>query len=112
MSNDYKCLSPLMPIVTPVMFSTLTEAQRDKSAVVGEPFELECEVSDAAAHVRWYKDRNELSCQAGVLVQSEGTIRKLSVQSAELSHSGTYSCKTDADAITFKMAIKGDLQIP
>ncbi|XP_026768347.3 obscurin-like protein 1 isoform X8 [Pangasianodon hypophthalmus] len=89
-----------------VMFSTVTEAQRNKSAVVGEPFELECEVSDAAAYVCWYKDGNELSSEAGVLVTSEGTIRKLSVQSAELCHSGTYNCKTDADAVTFNVDIK------
>ncbi|XP_017325482.2 obscurin isoform X10 [Ictalurus punctatus] len=90
----------------PVMFCTVTEAQRNKSAKVGEPFELECEVSDAAAYVRWYKDGNELSSEAGVLVQSEGTIRKLSVQSAELSHSGTYTCKTEADAVTFIVDIE------
>ncbi|XP_058247682.1 obscurin isoform X4 [Hemibagrus wyckioides] len=92
--------------VPPVMFSTVTEAQRNISAVVGEPFKLECEVSDAAACVRWYKDGNELSSEAGVLAQSEGTIRKLSVQSAELSHSGTYDCKTDADAVTFNVDIE------
>lgn len=101
-------LSIMMPTVPPVMFSTITEAQRNISAVVGEPFKLECEVSDPAACVRWYKDGNELSSEAGVLAQSEGTIRKLSVQSAELSHSGTYDCKTDADAITFNVDIEGD----
>lgn len=103
-------LSTIMPIAPPVMFSTVTEALKNKSAVVGEPFDLECEVSDAAANVCWYKDGNELSSEAGVLVQSEGTIRKLSVQSAELSHIGTYNCKTDADAVTFNVEI-GDLQI-
>lgn len=104
-------LFTMMPIAPPVMFSTVTEAQRNKSAVVGEPFELESEVSDAAAYVCWCKDGNELSSEAGVLIQSEGTIRKLSVQSAELSHSGTYVCKTDADAITFNVDI-GELQFP
>ncbi|XP_047670569.1 obscurin isoform X11 [Tachysurus fulvidraco] len=92
--------------VPPVMFSTVTEVQRNISAVVGKPFILECVVSDVDAHVRWYKDGNELSSEAGVLVQSEGTIRKLSVQSAELSHSGTYDCKTDADAVTFTVDIE------
>lgn len=100
----------MMPIAPPVMFSTVTEAQRNKSAVLGKPFELKCEVSDAAAYVCWYKDGNELSPEAGVLVQSEGTIRRLSVQSAELSHNGTYNCTTNDDAVTFKVDI-GDLQI-
>lgn len=93
------------------MFSTVTEAQRNRSAKEGEPFELECEVSDSAANVSWYKDGNELLSEAGVLVQSKGTLRKLSVQSAELSHSGTYDCKSDDDAATFNVDIKGDFQI-
>ncbi|XP_058247679.1 obscurin-like protein 1 isoform X1 [Hemibagrus wyckioides] len=105
-TKDTNVLSTVDPPVPPVMFSTVTEAQRNISAVVGEPFKLECEVSDAAACVRWYKDGNELSSEAGVLAQSEGTIRKLSVQSAELSHSGTYDCKTDADAVTFNVDIE------
>ncbi|XP_053090437.1 obscurin-like protein 1 isoform X3 [Pangasianodon hypophthalmus] len=104
--KDTNMLSTVDPPAPTVMFSTVTEAQRNKSAVVGEPFELECEVSDAAAYVCWYKDGNELSSEAGVLVTSEGTIRKLSVQSAELCHSGTYNCKTDADAVTFNVDIK------
>ncbi|XP_047011817.2 obscurin isoform X7 [Ictalurus punctatus] len=105
-TKDTNILSTVDPPAPPVMFCTVTEAQRNKSAKVGEPFELECEVSDAAAYVRWYKDGNELSSEAGVLVQSEGTIRKLSVQSAELSHSGTYTCKTEADAVTFIVDIE------
>ncbi|XP_047670560.1 obscurin isoform X2 [Tachysurus fulvidraco] len=105
-TNDTNILSTVDPPVPPVMFSTVTEVQRNISAVVGKPFILECVVSDVDAHVRWYKDGNELSSEAGVLVQSEGTIRKLSVQSAELSHSGTYDCKTDADAVTFTVDIE------
>ncbi|XP_036425828.1 obscurin isoform X11 [Colossoma macropomum] len=92
--------------VPPVKFSAITEAQRNRNAVVGEPFELQCEVSDAAAQVCWYKDGNDLRSQAGVFILSEGAIRKLRVQSAQLAHSGTYSCKTDTDAITFNVEIK------
>ncbi|XP_036425803.1 obscurin-like protein 1 isoform X8 [Colossoma macropomum] len=94
------------PPVPPVKFSAITEAQRNRNAVVGEPFELQCEVSDAAAQVCWYKDGNDLRSQAGVFILSEGAIRKLRVQSAQLAHSGTYSCKTDTDAITFNVEIK------
>ncbi|XP_060732887.1 obscurin-like protein 1 isoform X6 [Tachysurus vachellii] len=105
-TNDTNILSTVDPPVPPVMFSTITEVQRNISAVVGKPFILECVVSHVDAQVRWYKDGNELSSEAGVSVQSEGTIRKLSVQSAELSHSGTYDCKTDADAVTFTVDIE------
>ncbi|XP_049340507.1 obscurin isoform X1 [Astyanax mexicanus] len=90
----------------PVKLSAVTEAQRNKCAAVGDPFELQCEVSDAAAQVCWYKDGDEVLSQAGVVILSEGTKRKLSVNSAKLSHGGTYSCKTDSDAITFNVEIK------
>ncbi|KAI4892996.1 hypothetical protein NFI96_027323 [Prochilodus magdalenae] len=94
------------PPVPPVKFSAVTEAQRNRIAVVGEPFELQCEVSDAAAQVCWYKDGNKLQPQDGALLLSEGAIRKLSVKSAKVVHGGTYSCKTDTDAIQFNVEVK------
>ncbi|XP_035379631.1 obscurin isoform X11 [Electrophorus electricus] len=90
----------------PVKFSEVSEAQKNKCTVIGEPFELECEVSDAATLVCWYKDGKKLQSHAQALLLSEGTIRKLSVQSAELSDSGTYCCKTDNNAILFNMEVK------
>uniref|UniRef100_A0A4W4H470 Ig-like domain-containing protein n=1 Tax=Electrophorus electricus TaxID=8005 RepID=A0A4W4H470_ELEEL len=78
-----------MPIALPVKFSEVSEAQKNKCTVIGEPFELECEVSDAATLVCWYKDGKKLQSHAQALLLSEGTIRKLSVQSAELSDIGS-----------------------
>ncbi|KAK1789084.1 hypothetical protein P4O66_015031 [Electrophorus voltai] len=100
------CISTMMPIALPVKFSEVSEAQKNKCTVIGEPFELECEVSDAATLVCWYKDGKKLQSHAQALLLSEGTIRKLSVQSAELSDSGTYCCKTDNNAILFNMEVK------
>ncbi|XP_076858629.1 obscurin-like isoform X2 [Brachyhypopomus gauderio] len=94
------------PPAPPVKFSEAAETQRNKRAGIGEPFELECEVSDAAALVSWYKDGNELRPPTQVVLLSEGAVRKLSVRSAELSDSGTYYCKTDNDAIVFNVEIK------
>ncbi|XP_026861476.2 obscurin-like protein 1 isoform X4 [Electrophorus electricus] len=94
------------PPALPVKFSEVSEAQKNKCTVIGEPFELECEVSDAATLVCWYKDGKKLQSHAQALLLSEGTIRKLSVQSAELSDSGTYCCKTDNNAILFNMEVK------
>uniref|UniRef100_A0A4W4H4H2 Obscurin-like protein 1 n=1 Tax=Electrophorus electricus TaxID=8005 RepID=A0A4W4H4H2_ELEEL len=95
-----------LTITLPVKFSEVSEAQKNKCTVIGEPFELECEVSDAATLVCWYKDGKKLQSHAQALLLSEGTIRKLSVQSAELSDSGTYCCKTDNNAILFNMEVK------
>ncbi len=61
------------------------------------------------AQVWWYKDGNEVLPQDGMVTVYEEATRTLSVQSAELCYSGTYSCQTNNDAISFHVEIKGDL---
>ncbi|XP_073769146.1 obscurin isoform X33 [Danio rerio] len=90
----------------PVMFSTIDEVQRNKCIESGRPFKLQCEVSDPDAQVWWYKDGNEVLPQDGIVIGSEEGIRTLSVQAAELCHSGTYRCQMNDDAITFHVEIK------
>ncbi|XP_016150058.1 obscurin-like protein 1 isoform X1 [Sinocyclocheilus grahami] len=90
----------------PVTFSSVPEAQRTICIESGRPFKLQCEVSDPDAQVWWYKDGNELLPQDGMVTVYEEAVRTLSVQSAELCHSGTYSCQTNNDAISFHVEIK------
>ncbi|XP_052421163.1 obscurin-like protein 1 isoform X6 [Carassius gibelio] len=90
----------------PVKFSSVPEAQRNICIESGRPFKLQCEVSDPDAQVWWYKDGNELLPQDGMVTVYEEAMRTLSVQSAELCHSGTYSCQTNNDAISFLVEIK------
>uniref|UniRef100_A0A667YZC2 Obscurin like cytoskeletal adaptor 1b n=1 Tax=Myripristis murdjan TaxID=586833 RepID=A0A667YZC2_9TELE len=82
---------------------------RNTSVEVGDPIVLRCEISDPNAEVTWYKDGVELlEADFGQDMQSDGSIRTLSFQSAMLSHSGVYSCKTRDDAIQFQVEVKGD----
>ncbi|KAK9969103.1 hypothetical protein ABG768_027305 [Culter alburnus] len=90
----------------PVTFSSVPEAQRTKCIESGRPFKLQCEVSDPDAQVCWYKDGNEVLPQDGIVTVNEEAMRTLSVQTAELRHSGTYSCQTNNDTITFHVEIK------
>ncbi|XP_067265420.1 obscurin isoform X11 [Chanodichthys erythropterus] len=90
----------------PVTFSSVPEAQRTKCIESGRPFKLQCEVSDPDAQVCWYKDGNEVLPQDGIVTVNEEVMRTLSVQTAELRHSGTYSCQTNNDTITFHVEIK------
>ncbi|KAJ8253111.1 hypothetical protein GJAV_G00209250 [Gymnothorax javanicus] len=76
------------------------------SVETGNPVVLQCEISEPNALVSWYKDGLQLRPQFGVKIQSEGRTRALTIQSAELSHSGTYSCQTADDTITFKVDVK------
>uniref|UniRef100_A0A3B3Q2K2 Ig-like domain-containing protein n=1 Tax=Paramormyrops kingsleyae TaxID=1676925 RepID=A0A3B3Q2K2_9TELE len=95
----------------PVKFSDVPEAQRHKCVKQGCPIILQCEISDSAAKVWWYKDGMQLHQKLGLDIQSDGNIRKLTVQSAEISHSGVYSCGAVDDAIAFKVDVQGDLKL-
>uniref|UniRef100_A0A672M6N7 Obscurin-like protein 1 n=1 Tax=Sinocyclocheilus grahami TaxID=75366 RepID=A0A672M6N7_SINGR len=70
----------------------------------GCPIILQCEISDPTAQVSWLKDGVELQ-DSGLDIQSEGTMRKMIIQSAELKHSGMYSCEAVDDRIAFKVDV-------
>lgn len=95
-------------LAIPVTYSTDFDVERTKSLEAGKPLELECEVADSTVPVCWYKDGKKLLLQNGWDMQSNGTSRKLIIPSAELMHSGLYSCESPDDTIHFTVDIKGD----
>ncbi len=95
-------------LAIPVTYSTIFDVERTKSLEPGKLLELECEVADATVPVCWYKDGIKLFPQNGLDIQSNGTLRRLIIPSAELLHSGLYSCETSDDTIHFTVDIKGD----
>ncbi|XP_012689426.2 obscurin-like protein 1 isoform X8 [Clupea harengus] len=90
----------------PVKFCAIPEDKQNKCIEAGCPFELQCEISNPAAHVSWYKDGRELEPQGEIETLSEGAKRKLSVLAAEVQHTGIYTCKTADDAIRFNVDVK------
>ena len=98
-------------IALPVKFCAIPEDKQNKCIEAGCPFELQCEISNPAAHVSWYKDGRELEPQGEIETLSEGAKRKLSVLAAEVQHTGIYTCKTADDAIRFNVDVKGDRQL-
>ncbi|XP_071341534.1 obscurin isoform X9 [Trachinotus anak] len=90
----------------PVTYSTIFDVERTKSLEAGKALELECEVADSTVPVCWYKDGVRLFPQNGWDIQSNGTLRRLIIPSAELLHSGLYSCETSDDTIHFTVDIK------
>lgn len=91
-------------------FSEIPEVAKSKTIEAGCPIVLQCEISDPTGQVSWYKDGVRLHSQSGVEIQSEDNTRTLTIQSAELSHAGTYRCETADDTITFKVDVKGELE--
>lgn len=82
---------------------------RNKFVEIGNPIVLYCELSDPAAAVNWYKNGVELKTMEGLHIQSEGTMRRIVIQSAELSHSGVYCCDAIDDVIRFNVEVEGEL---
>uniref|UniRef100_A0A3Q2X5X7 Obscurin-like protein 1 n=1 Tax=Haplochromis burtoni TaxID=8153 RepID=A0A3Q2X5X7_HAPBU len=111
-SGVYRCTTQddtvafQVEIKIPVTNSTIFDVERTKSLEVGKPLELECEVADSTVPACWYKDGKKLIPQNGWDIQSNGTSRKLIIPSAELLHSGLYSCETSDDTIHFTVDAK------
>ncbi|XP_018538688.1 LOW QUALITY PROTEIN: obscurin-like protein 1 [Lates calcarifer] len=89
-----------------VKFSPLSEMDRNKFVEIGNPIVLYCELSDPAAPVHWYKNGAELQTMEGLHIQSEGTMRRIVIQSAEFSHSGVYCCDAIDDVIRFNVEVE------
>ncbi|XP_054471807.1 obscurin-like protein 1 [Anoplopoma fimbria] len=89
-----------------VKFSPMSEMDRNKFVEVGNPIVLYCELSDPAAPVHWYKNGVELQTLEGLHIQSEGTMRRIVIQSAEFSHSGVYCCDAIDDVIRFNVEVE------
>ncbi|XP_051937934.1 obscurin isoform X6 [Hippocampus zosterae] len=92
-------------------FSLLSEMDRNKFVEIGNPIVLYCEISDPAAPVHWYKNGVELQTTEGLHIQSEGTMRRIVIQSAEFSHSGVYCCDAIDDVIRFNVEVE-DVAFP
>ncbi|XP_059198931.1 obscurin-like protein 1 [Centropristis striata] len=89
-----------------VKFSPMSEMDRNKFVEMGNPIVLYCELSDPAAPVHWYKNGVELQTMEGLHIQSEGTMRRIVIQSAEFSHSGVYCCDAIDDVIRFNVEVE------
>lgn len=92
-------------------FSTLPEVAKNKFVEAGCPIKLHCEVSEPAAQVYWHKDGEQLPPKSEYEIQTKEKLRALVIKSAEVRHSGVYSCGAADDHIEFKVDVAGDLSI-
>lgn len=91
-----------------VKFSFMSEMDRNKFVEIGNPIVLYCELSDPATPVHWYKNGVKIQTLEGQHIQSEGTMRRIVIQSAEFSHSGVYCCDAIDDVIRFNVEVEGE----
>lgn len=75
---------------------------------MGKPSELDCEAAGATVPVCWHNDGEKLPPQNECDTKSDGKLRRLTVQSAELLHLGRYSCEASDETNHFTVDPKGD----
>uniref|UniRef100_A0A3B5A0G3 Ig-like domain-containing protein n=1 Tax=Stegastes partitus TaxID=144197 RepID=A0A3B5A0G3_9TELE len=92
-------------------YSPLLEVARKKIVEAGSPVRLQCEVSEPTAQVYWHKDGEQLLPKSEYEIETKEKVRGLVIQSAEVRHSGVYSCEAADDQIEFKVDVAGDLSI-
>lgn len=73
----------------------------------GSPFVLKVEVSRPNAGIKWLVNGMEVEEGGRVKVLTEGLIHQLTIQSATLEDSGTYSCCAAEDQVDFQVHVTG-----
>ncbi|XP_067906260.1 myosin-binding protein C, slow-type isoform X3 [Heterodontus francisci] len=86
-----KCTTELFVKEPPVL---ITRELEDRNELVGERVELECEVSEENAQVKWYKNGIELGASPKHRFRTEGKKHWLIIPEASKADSGTFSVKT------------------
>lgn len=78
------------------------------AAVEKDEVVLSCELSRAAAEVRWFRDGNEIFPSKNVLLQSDGRKRSLVIRKVAQSHAGAYTCDCGTDKTAADLNIEGN----
>ncbi|XP_072303057.1 obscurin-like protein 1a [Eucyclogobius newberryi] len=90
-----------------IKFTPMLASDSNKIVETGDAIVLYCEVSHPFAKVSWFKDGEELHVTDALNIQSDGNMRRIVVHQAEVCHSGVYTCRTEHEAIEFKVDVTG-----
>ncbi|XP_048463917.1 myosin-binding protein C, slow-type [Rhincodon typus] len=90
-AGNEKCATELFVKEPPVLITRELENQNE---LVGERVELECEVSEDDAQVKWFKNGIELGVSSKHRFRTEGKKHWLIIPEASKADSGTYLVKT------------------
>ncbi|KAG7502030.1 obscurin 1 [Solea senegalensis] len=90
----------------PVKFSPVHEDELHKSSMELDPVVLLCHVSRDDAEVTWYKDGSEIQPSDNITVQTEGTVRRLIIRSADTSDAGSYTCCAGNNSVDFTVNVR------
>nr|XP_060639353.1 obscurin [Anolis sagrei ordinatus] len=87
------------------VFVNKEKVQKEIKAVSSKDAILSCEVSQAKAEVKWFKDGKPLTPGKKLKVEDEGKSRRLIVQATEKKDAGEYTCEVGNQKLTFKVTV-------
>ncbi|XP_059834515.1 myosin-binding protein C, slow-type isoform X2 [Hypanus sabinus] len=102
-AGEEKCTTELFVKEPPIL---ITRELENMNELVGDRVELECEVSEENAQVKWYKNGVELGPSAKLRFRTEGMKHWLIIPEASKADSGTYSVKTTGGQSTATLKVE------
>lgn len=69
--------------------------------------ELSCEISQADAPVRWYRDNLEVEEGPNLILEVDGAQRRLVIPITTVDDTGEYVCDTEDDSVAFLVTVTG-----
>lgn len=100
----------LFSTAPPVTFADVSEKDLFHNAVEQEQLNLSCKVSRADGVVQWYRDGTELQSNDDITIEAKGAERTLTIHSAQLSDTGTYTCRAGDNILVFKVNVRGNIK--
>ncbi|XP_037617812.1 LOW QUALITY PROTEIN: obscurin-like protein 1 [Sebastes umbrosus] len=91
---------PLVRIISP------SESELELTHLAPERLELSCEISQADAPVRWYRDSLEVEEGPNLILEVDGTKRRLVIPMTTVDDTGEYICDTEDDSVAFLVTIE------
>ncbi|KAJ8408221.1 hypothetical protein AAFF_G00264490 [Aldrovandia affinis] len=83
-----------------------TTTKTEFSHTCGESVVLSCEVNQEDAQGKWLRKGQEVKVGADVVMETDGTTRKLTLKNVKSEDAGAYTYKLPDDEITFNVSIK------
>ncbi|XP_029942050.1 obscurin-like protein 1a [Salarias fasciatus] len=89
----------------PVRFISPSESEVELMHLAPERLDLSCEISQADAPVRWYKDNLEVEECCNLILEVDGTKRRLIIPMTTIDDTGEYICDTEDDSVAFLVTV-------
>uniref|UniRef100_G1KFS2 Obscurin, cytoskeletal calmodulin and titin-interacting RhoGEF n=1 Tax=Anolis carolinensis TaxID=28377 RepID=G1KFS2_ANOCA len=104
--GEYTCEAGSQKLIFKVTVADEKEKiQKEIKAASSENATLSCEVAQAKAEVKWFKDGKLITASKKFKVESEGKSRRLIVQQVEKKDAGEYTCEAAGQKLAFKVII-------